>query len=69
MNDNEKQRLPKEEVLFADADDKAAARAIWKGKGYKSFGAYVRDLMEKDGVELKPLVRGGYRGGAAAEKD
>ena len=60
MSKKQSNESPRMAVMFAEADIELV-KQTWKEKGFASFGDYVRTLMKEDGVNLKPLKRGGDR--------
>ena len=55
-------RKPKVEVVVEDELEKKAVADAAARAGYDNPGAYIRALLQREGVPLRQQQRGGWRG-------
>lgn len=64
--------MPDEKLhrMWVNVVDKSEADRLHtaaRERGYNSFGAWIRALLKREGVELTEISRGGWRGGTTED--
>lgn len=62
------ERKPKVEVVVEDELEKKAVADAAARAGYDNPGAYIRALLQREGVPLRQQQRGGWRGETREEE-
>lgn len=60
-------RKPTIPVVVEDEQEKEIIANAARAAGYDNPGAYIRALLQRDGVVIKQQVRGGWRGADRTE--